>query len=172
MKRPSRSTKGHGSQNYEDFDDELKTSARSLSWLFVKKGDLQPIVTLYNTVKCPRGMTVRQNLNMEKKPAKTKITLQYEGKPIECSLTRFIANTVIEGAIAYVHKLMVDAGGALSDVSLHENKTQSKTFANVSTAASEVEEQKEQGTAVSRKEASAFPANTKPKEVIKLIPSK
>ena len=46
---------------------------------------------------------------------------------------------------------MVDAGGALSDVSLHENKTQSKTFANVTTAASEVEEQEEQGTAVSRK---------------------
>ena len=73
-KRPSRSKKGQCSKNYKDFHDELLTSARSLSWLFVNKGDLQPIVTLYNTVMWPTGMTVRQNLNLEKKPAKTKIT--------------------------------------------------------------------------------------------------
>ena len=114
-------------------------------------------------------MTVQVKLNLERKPAKTKITLQYEGKPIECSLTGVIEITVIDGAIAYVHKRMVDAGGALNDVSLRENQTPSKTFRNVSTVASEVEEQ---GTAVSRKKASVSPASTKSKIVIKVIPSK
>ena len=169
MNRPSRSTKGQCSQNYEDFDDELMKRARSLSWLFVNKGDLQPIVIPYNSVMWPTGMTVREKLNLEKKPAKTKITLQYEGKPIECSLTGVVANTVIDGAIAYVHKRMLDAGGALSDVSLHENQTPSKTLANVSTVASDVEEQ---GTSVSKKRPSASPAKTKSKKVIKVIPSK
>ena len=161
MNRPSRSTKGQCSQNYEDFDDELLKRARSLSWLFVNKGDLQPIVIPYNSVMWPTGMTVREKLNSEKKPAKTKITLQYEGKPIECSLTGVVANTVIDGAIAYVHKRMLDAGGALSDVSLHENQTPSKTLANVSTVASDVEEQ---GTSVSKKRPSASPAKTKSKK--------
>ena len=56
---------------------------------------------------------------------------------------------------------MGDAVRSLSDVILNENQTPFKATANVPTAASEVEEQEEQGTAVSRKRISAFPAKAK-----------
>ena len=46
----------------------------------------------------------------------------------------------------------------LRDVILNDNQTPFKASTNFPTAASEVEEQEEQGTAVSRKRVSASPA--------------
>ena len=68
MQRSPRVNKGVSSQNYEEFDDALMKRARDLRWLFVKKGDTEPIVIGYNSVMWPKEMTARQKLNLETKP--------------------------------------------------------------------------------------------------------
>ena len=119
MERPIRSTKGTSSQNYEEFDDELMKKARDMRWIFVKKGDLEPIVIGYNSVMWPQDMTTRQKLSLESQPTKTKVKLCYENKEIECSLSAVVRNAVMNGAMEYVHRKMLEGEGQLSDVSLN-----------------------------------------------------
>ena len=71
MQRPARTTRGQSSQNFDDFDDNLMKRAYDLQWMFVKKGDLHPIVIPYNHSKWPTDMTTRQKVNLEKAPPKT-----------------------------------------------------------------------------------------------------
>ena len=81
-----------------------------------------------------------------------------ETKSTKANQSKVLAITVFDVAVAYIPKKMGDASRSLSDVILNENQTPFKVSANVPTAASEVEEQKEQGSAVSRKRVSVSPA--------------
>ena len=117
MQRPARTTRGQSSQNFDDFDDNLMKRAYDLQWMFVKKGDLHPIVIPYNHSMWPTDMTTRQKVNLEKAPPKTKVNLMYENKEIECSLTCVMHKSVISHAVTLVHQKMRDADGQLSDVS-------------------------------------------------------
>ena len=122
MERPVRTTKGHSSQNYEEFDQDLMRTAQSLWWMFSEKSDLKPIVIPYNSVMFPTTMTTRQKVNLQYKPPKSKVDLLYQGKPIGCSLIGVIGNGFINEAMRQAHQKMVDAGGQLSDVSIHESQ--------------------------------------------------
>ena len=121
MQRSPRVNKAVSSQNYEEFDDALMKKARELRWLFVKKGDTEPIVIGYNSVMWPKEMTTRQKVNLETKPSKTKVMLSYENKDIECSLSAVVPNSVLNNAMQFVHAKMLEGEGQLSDVSYHGN---------------------------------------------------
>ena len=95
--------------------------ARDLRWLFVKKGDTDPIIIGYNSVMWPKEMTTREKVNLETKPSKTKIMLSYENKDIECSLSAVVQNSVLNNAMQFLHANMLEAEGQLSDVSYHGN---------------------------------------------------
>ena len=122
MERPVRTTKGQSSQNYEEFDQDLMRTARNLWWMFSKKGDLKPIVIPYNSVMFPTTMTIRQKVNLQYKPPKSKVNLFYQGKTIECSLIGVIGNGFVNEAMRQAHQKMADDGGQLSDVSIHESQ--------------------------------------------------
>ena len=111
MQRSPRVNKGVSSQNYEEFDDALMKKARELRWLFVKKGDTEPIVIGYNSVMWPKEMTTRQKVNLETKPSKTKVMLSYENKDIECSLSAVVPNSVLNNAMHFVHAKMLEGEG-------------------------------------------------------------
>ena len=122
MERPVRTIKGQSSQNYEELDQDLMRTARNLWWMFSKKGDLKPIVIPYNSVMFPTTMTIRQKVNLQYKPPKSKVNLFYQGKTIECSLIGVIGNGFVNEAMRQAHQKMADAGGQLSDVSIHESQ--------------------------------------------------
>ena len=122
MQRSPRSTRGLSTQNFDDFDEKLMKRAREITFIFVKKGDLSPIVIAYNSVMWPTDMTTRQKVNLANKKEKTKLYLNYEGKPILCSLSCVVENKLISDAQKQVGEKMVAAEGQLSDISFHSTQ--------------------------------------------------
>ena len=117
--RSNRVNKGISSQNFDDFDNDLMKEARSLMWVFVKKGDQNPILIAYNSVMWPTEMTTRQKVDLKNRPTKTKVTLLYENREIECSLSVVLNKNAMSDAMEFIHQKMVDADGQLSDVSYY-----------------------------------------------------
>ena len=113
--RSNRVNKGISSQNFDDFDNDLMKEARSLMWVFVKKGDQSPILIAYNSVMWPTEMTTRQNVNLKNRPTKTKVTLLYENREIECSLSVVLNKNAMSDAMECIHQKMVDTDGQLSE---------------------------------------------------------
>ena len=80
MQRSPRSTRGLSTQNFDDFDKNLMKRAREITFIFVKNGDLSPIVIAYNSVMWPTDMTTRQKVNLASKKEKNEIVFELRGK--------------------------------------------------------------------------------------------
>ena len=96
--------------------------ARSLMWVFVKKGDQNPILIAYNSVMWPTEMTTRQKVNMKNRPMKTKVTLLCKNWEIEYSLSVVLKKNPISDAMEVIHQKMVVPDGQLSNDSYYRSQ--------------------------------------------------
>ena len=108
-------------------DEALLEYARSLSWIFIIEGEFQPMVITYNSVMWPAAITVKEKVNLEKKPYRTKMILNYQGKQICCLLIEVIATVLLDSAKLDVEK-HVDA---ISSLGLENQQPSTSLMATV-----------------------------------------